>query len=316
MKFFWIFVIYTLFPLCVIAQQNIEYNRKGDEAMKRLDYSDARLFYSEGMLDCDIYSISQLTTIWMINEQMRTSMYNLMSRCLNCLNVKATENDTTAISLLIRYYTEGIGTNPSEELAIHWTEQLKEINTPPIVIQEILAEGEPAVQPVRFFVGYTFSTFSPAGITIGGTGRRWGGYARFKTNLSFQGYEAGFTGKEPTNLPKEFLLKPMDKKFNSYAVTGGLVVRYEPFYFSVGAGYWKRDVVYKYEKISDTGMGTGVYSWYKKADATYKGIAIDMDAMMEIGRWYVAAGCNLLNFKDGSKLKFNVDLNAGVGIFF
>jgi hypothetical protein len=315
MKFFWIFVLYTVFPLCIIAQQNTEYNRKGNEAMKRLDYSDARLFYSEGVFYCDIYSISQLTAIWMVNEQMRTSMYNLMSRCLNCLNVKATENDTTAISLLIRYYTEGIGTNPSEELAIHWTEQLEEINTPPVVIQNILPEVKPARRPVDFFAGYTFSVFSPAGITVGGTGRRWGGYARFKTNLSFQGYEAGFTGREP-QIPKETRLKAMDKKFNSYAVTGGLVVRYEPFCFSLGAGYWKRDVVFKYEEIDDTGMGTGAYLRYKKTDAPYKGIAVDMDAMMKIGRWYVAAGCNLLNFKDGSNLKFNVDLNAGIGIFF
>ncbi|MDR1357644.1 MAG: hypothetical protein LBJ58_08250 [Tannerellaceae bacterium] len=51
--------------------------------MKRLDYSDARLFYSEGMPYCDVYSISQLTTIWTKNERMRTSMYNLMNRCLS-----------------------------------------------------------------------------------------------------------------------------------------------------------------------------------------------------------------------------------------
>jgi hypothetical protein len=288
--------------------------------MERFDYSDARLFYSEGMSYCDIYSIQQLTAIWTAaSEQMRTSMYNLMNRCLSCLSVKATENDTTAISLLIRYYTEGIGTTPIEEMVAHWTKQLEEITAPPSVEPEPeiqLAVKPSKRQPLRLFAGYTFSLFSPAGITVGGTIDRLGGYVRFKTNLSFQGYGANFSGKEPTDVPKEILLKPIDKKFNSYVVTGGIVFRYEPFYFSLGAGYWKRNVVYKYEVVTDIGVGTGDYSWYKKADAPYKGIAVDVDGMIEIGRYYVAVGCNLLNFKEDNKLKLKAYLNAGVGLFF
>ena len=35
-------MICAVFPLGLLAQQRTEYNRKGDEAMKRLDYSDVK----------------------------------------------------------------------------------------------------------------------------------------------------------------------------------------------------------------------------------------------------------------------------------
>ena len=44
----WIWLMCVLLPLGVMAQQRAEYNRKGDEAMKRLDYSDAKMWYEEG----------------------------------------------------------------------------------------------------------------------------------------------------------------------------------------------------------------------------------------------------------------------------
>ena len=37
-------MICAVFPLGLLAQQRTEYNRKGDEAMKRLDYSDAKMW--------------------------------------------------------------------------------------------------------------------------------------------------------------------------------------------------------------------------------------------------------------------------------
>jgi hypothetical protein len=296
------------------AQQQTEYNRKGDEAMKLLDYSDARLFYGEGMPGCDMYSIRQLTTIWVANEQMRTSMYNLMNQCMSCLRVKATENDTTAISSLIFYYTEGIGTPKSDELAAYWAERLHELRQP-AAAEPIAALPETLRLPIRFFAGYTYSVFAPVGVTMGGVGKRFGGYLRFKTNLSFQS-NAKFTGNAPGGIPEETLLKAVDKKYNAYAVTGGLVMRYQPFSFSLGLGYWRRDEVYRYEEVDDLGNGKGIYSWYEKADAPYKGIALEVDGMMEFGRLYVTAGSNLMNFKDGNKLKFNNDVNVGIGVFF
>lgn len=131
-------MICAVFPLGLLAQQRTEYNRKGDEAMKRLDYSDAKMWYEEGVSQCDAYSIDQLTTIWLSNERMRPSMRSLMNKCLNCLTVKATEDDPDAISKLIIYYSEGIGTPKSEELATYWKEY-----------QEMLLKpAEPEAQPI------------------------------------------------------------------------------------------------------------------------------------------------------------------------
>ncbi|MDR1500102.1 MAG: hypothetical protein LBI58_03890 [Tannerellaceae bacterium] len=315
MKIFWMLIISMGFPLFIAAQQYAEYNRKGDEAMRRLDYSDARLFYSEGMPYCDMYSIGKLTIIWMENEPIRASMYNLMNRCFGCLNVRATEKDTTAINLLVRYYTEGIGTTPSEEMAAYWTEQSDEINAPDIVAQAPPPAAIP-VRTVRLFAGYTFSPLAPAGVTVGVTGRRWGGYLRFKTDMSFQSYEGEFTGREPSNIPEQTLLGSVGQKANTYVATGGLVAVYKPFYFSVGAGYWNKDIILKYEEVDDLGAGKGIYSWYKKADAPYRGIAAEVDAMLDLGGWYVTAGCNILSFKDDNKLSLKAYLNAGIGIFF
>ena len=117
MRRIWIGLICIVFPLALWAQQRAEYNRKGDEAMKRQDYSDAKMWYEEGVADCDAYRIKQLTTIWLGQKQMRPSMRSLMTKCLNCLSVRATEEDLEAIDLLIVYYTEGIGTQKSEDLA-------------------------------------------------------------------------------------------------------------------------------------------------------------------------------------------------------
>ena len=50
MKRLWILTLFVALPMCLLAQQKTEYNRKGDEAMKRLDYSDARMWYEEGVV--------------------------------------------------------------------------------------------------------------------------------------------------------------------------------------------------------------------------------------------------------------------------
>ncbi|MDR1646368.1 MAG: hypothetical protein LBS05_11240 [Tannerellaceae bacterium] len=326
MNKFWIWILCALCPAWLLAQQNTEYNRKGDEAMKRLDYSDARLFYSEGlfysdeMSYCDLYSIQQLTAIWTANESMRASMHNLMNRCLSCLNVKATENDTTAIALLVRYYTDGIGTNPSDEMAAHWSKQLDDLAAPPPA--EILPTTPSYVQPIpkedpfRFFAGYTFTTFAPVGITAGIIRGQWGGYLRLGTNLSFQDYETSFEGKEPTDVPDETLLKPIERTCNAFIATAGVVFSYEPFNLTLGAGYWKRDVLFRYEEVTDTGAATGIYSQYRQIDASHQGIAVDLNSIIEIGRCYVAIGANLLNYTKGNQFKLKADWNVGAGFFF
>ena len=139
MKRLWIFILFVaVLPGYMMAQQQTEYNRKGDEAMRRQDYRMATMWYEEGVIQCDSYSIDQLTTIWKNNKKMRSSMRSLMSRCFDCLRDKATiESDTTAISQLIHYYTEGIGTQANEERTRSWSNRLEELRRPMELISYI-----------------------------------------------------------------------------------------------------------------------------------------------------------------------------------
>ena len=70
MRRIWILIFFVGLPIILLAQQKTEYNQKGDEAMKRLDYSDARMWYEEGVVQCDPYSIKQLTSIWLASSNL------------------------------------------------------------------------------------------------------------------------------------------------------------------------------------------------------------------------------------------------------
>ena len=120
-----------------------------------------------GVIQCDSYSIDQLTTIWKNNKKMRPSMRSLMSRCFDCLRDKATiESDTTAISQLIHYYTEGIGTQANEERARSWSNRLEELRRPMELISYIPQKKKAKRTHGKFFCrGYAFSIEAPYGLT-------------------------------------------------------------------------------------------------------------------------------------------------------
>ena len=310
-----IWLVWLWLPLLAWAQDKT-YNQKGDEAMQRQDYREAKMWYEEGVSQCDAYSIKQLTTIWLQNEKMRPSMRSLMNKCLNCLNVQATENDTTAIEQLIVYYTEGIGSPASDELADYWKEKLELTRHPVVSYEEYVRrmELEKPAEPMKFFVGYMYSMEMSYGITFGGVKKRFGWYARFKTNMSFKdnltecnnnnrgqlmGVPAGTTYRFTNN-----------REVNAYAATAGLVVKCTPWlYASVGLGYGNRSVLYEYITTDfQTGADQST-AWAKNTDASYSGVAGDIDLMLKFGPIFVSGGCSTVNFQ-------YIDLNAGVGVFF
>ena len=308
MKRLWIVFWFVLLPVYLVAQQKTEYNKKGDEAMKRFDYSDARMWYEEGVVNCDQYSINQLTTIWLFKEQMRPSMRSLMNKCLNCLNIKATEGDTVAISKLIVYYKEGIGAPKSEAQVAYWQDRLDTIRK-----SAVLSKNKPK-EPMKFFVGYALSLEAPYGLTIGGVKSRFGWYARFRTNFSFKGDfdgECKGTGEVVGTLPGNPIYKFTDKKkVSSYAGTAGMVVKCTPWlYTSVGVGYGSRELLCEYMTIDPVDYRKETSHWAKNVDHSYNGLAADLDVMVKLGPVFVSAGCNTVNFK-------YVDLNAGLGVFF
>lgn len=319
MRRIWIGLLYILLPMLVWAQQQTTYNRKGDEAMQRQDYSDAKMWYEEGVAYCDSYSIKQLTTIWLTNERMRSSMRSLMTKCLNCLSAKATEEDVEAIAQLIVYYTEGIGTPKSEELATYWRNYQEDLLSPKTIethTVDTITIASPH-QRMDFFIGYAYSIEAPYGLTFGGIGAHIGWYVRFKTNMSFQDFSDRCNNKGEIinfsgagNESYELTSSQQTKK-NVFSGTAGLMVKCAPWlYLSAGVGYGQCAQLYSFTTHSYEQYEKGRELWCKNVDTSYEGVAAEADALIKFGsHFFLSAGCNTINFQ-------YIDLNAGVGIFF
>ncbi|MDR3261968.1 MAG: hypothetical protein LBT78_09075 [Tannerella sp.] len=315
-----------LLPFCVEAQRQTEYNQKGDEAMVRTDYQDAKMWYEEGVSYCDPYSINQLISIWRSNATMRVSMGPVMGKCLSCLNNSAISRDSLSIKKLILFYTEGIGTPKNEVSANYWKEQLMQLRNP--YAAEALRPKKPR-EPMKFFVGYSFSPVAPYGIQVGGVGTV-GWYLRARSDLVFQSYEKNLTCKNGQavedhysgiipELPDEtyHFLPAGDKtlaegKKSMLIGSAGMVFKVVPdVYLSAGAGYVKYEVTYEYETIDKTtSLPTGKTGRVKNVDQSYEGVAVDVDATVVFGKWfYGTAGCSILHFK-------YIYPTVGVGVFF
>ncbi|MDR0698654.1 MAG: hypothetical protein LBG28_05490 [Tannerella sp.] len=298
----------------VAAQRQTEYNRQGDEAKNNRDFSNAKIWYEEGLPNCDPYSINQLTSIWLADETMRMMMRNVMSRCLECLTSAAELKDTVSINKLIRYYTEGIGTSKNEAKVEFWKDRLRLIRE---TTETNVTVKKPPHKKVKmdFFLGYSASLYSPYGLTAGGIGKTIGWYLRYRTNMSFRSYTAEY------NNPKD-IIEGLDGAYditgnetiNMWIGTGGVIVKATPsFYISAGAGYCNRERLCEFRKMGDViAVPQEVIIWTKYNDkiSTFKGLALDLDATFRIGKvLYGSLGCSVLNFEYASA-------NAGIGVFF
>ncbi|MDR0758149.1 MAG: hypothetical protein LBF85_09930 [Tannerella sp.] len=311
-----IVVCMLLLPLGVYAQRQAEYNRRGDEAMEKKDYRDAKMWYEEGVAYCDLYSIDQLTKIWRVDETMHLSMRTAMAKCLNCLNELALENDTVAMNRLIVFYAEGIGTVRSESSAGYWINQLEQARQSyTAAMLPVRAEKE----KMNFFVGYHFSPIAPFGIQFGGFNSKLGWYLRLRSDFSFQN-ESGRMRRvhvgdkeipELESVQFEFAQYAEEHKYNAAMMgsVGMTVKTFSGVYLSVGAGYWQRDLLQKFNSLDDEGNKLSDF-WVKDMDKSKKGVLAEVDAMVLAGkRFYGTAGCSVLNFR-------NVYPNIGIGIYF
>jgi hypothetical protein len=310
----WSLLIFSF--CCVQAQQQTEYNRKGDEAMRRKDYRDAKMWYEEGVSYCDPYSINQLTLIWVTDANMHSSMGPVMNKCLNCLNNMAiSKKDTLAMKKLILFYTDGIGTAKDENSANSWHEMLMQLRNP-----------YPSVGPkksrekMKFFIGFSsLPPVAPYGIQIGGTSAV-GWYVRARTNMVFPHNDTALNGEkiEYTNgrIP---VFDAQDEMYRSlpeiqksmWMGTGGLIFKVSPAVrLSAGAGYVQYEETHEYEKIDPITSLPGERGRVINKDVSFRSVAIDADAMILLGkRFYGTVGCSVLN------LKF-IYPSAGIGIFF
>ncbi|NDV54213.1 hypothetical protein D0T51_00480 [Parabacteroides sp. 52] len=307
-------MIYILLPFCLFAQEYAEYNRKGREAMERKDYSDARMWFGEGVEYCDMYSIEQLTSIWMMQETMRPSMQNLMKRCFTCLLNQAQKNDTTAIHQVINYYTQGIGVEKDTNEAAIWTDKLNTVNT--LIGQSGLNIEKKRREKMKFLLGYTFSTEAPIGLTLGGIHGNVGWYIRAKSNFSSMDYtnecRTVNAKSEITHLEKDKSYQADRAKSNktkSLIGTAGIIFKTNAWlYLSVGGGYGERTLFSPFI-VTDNNTSLTENIWCKNLDASYKGAVIETDAMFRFNKFFFSVGCHTMNFK-------YVDINAGLGIIF
>ena len=321
-----IFVTFVLLlTVFKVAAQNEEYNLKGDEARKNLDYSSAKIWYEDGVvLNCNIYSITQLTEIWTETDQsVRNTMRSVMARSLKCLDDRATfdTRDTTSIKMLILYYENGIGTDVNETKAEMWQSILDNARYPDQNIngqKDVNVTREKA--KMEFFLGYAATFEAPYGITFGGVGRTVGWYLRFRTNLSSQNFSKTFDGEgDNINIAGGInggLLNCLpNEKVNTLIATGGFMFKVAPsFYLSVGGGYCKREYLREFQIVSDVDIDAEPKEtfWAKSnSDSSFDGkVALDLDGTLKIGKtFYGSLGCSVLSFK-------YVSANAGIGVFF
>jgi len=321
-------IVWLLMAFNLVAQQQTDYNRQGDEAMLRLDYSAAKLFYEEGLANCDAYSIDKLTTIWFADTEMRPLMRIVMNKCLNCLTDLAMQSkDTVYMRKLVLYYAEGIGTQINKTKENYWQQQIIALGgsgapdsgggkrgVASDKKQQQASKKPKTPSETEFFIGYSASLLAPFGLQAGLTGKSIGFYLRYRTNLSFRS-DNGYTCDKEGNVPELSNVSLPSyagvRKHNSMAVTGGLIIKpSKTFHISFGAGYWDYTSLYQFEKIGIAVSDSEGYIWAKNTDYSYSGLAADLDAIIRIGDTvYLSFGASAFNFK-------YVYANAGFGIFF
>lgn len=300
-----LFFAFTAF--CATGQQQTEYNKKGDEAMKRSDYSDAKMWYEEGVVLCDLYSIDKITHIWISNPDMRMSMRSLVTKCFNCLTSKGAENDTVAIRNLILYHKEGIGVPQNKTLASYWTQRLGLLSNTSEISSLYEQRTLKKEKTTDFFLGYSYSIETPFGFTFGSIGKKIGWYARFKSNFSFAGTDVENNNEGFVNqINEQYLFNK--QKTNSHAGSAGVVIKWnDMIHTSVGLGYGTREVLWQYTTYEDDVAKN--HGWSKNIEASHKGVLAEADFIWSFGQMYVSTGCYTVNFK-------YIDLNAGIGVYF
>ncbi|MDR2691296.1 MAG: hypothetical protein LBB73_03225 [Dysgonamonadaceae bacterium] len=313
MKYFNLpFIFFIMASLNVTAQN---YNAQGDLALEEKDYQSARVWYSEGLVNCDRYSIRKLTDIWKEQPEMRTSMRLSMWKCYNCLTPLAEQQDREAMLLLSDYFKMGIGIEGDSIRAEYWLKEYVKslglpVNLPPpdtLKTDEapVTAETkEKSLLSNRFysFAAYTYSRFEPVGGTIGFY-NKFGFYLSYRADLNKGKYvytcnNAAVPEIGLENPPYRFA----SEKWKCRTVAGGVFIPIlnRKMFVSLGGGYVSRQYFREIVSLSDEVFAKNgeTSAWCYNTEASYKGWNVELGIMLKWKRLIFFGGINSTEFRD------------------
>lgn len=132
-----------------------------------------------------------------------------------------------------------------------------------------------------------------------GVVKKWGGYAKFKTNLKSQDTTLECTSEAQT-IDGVDLWTTGETKTSRMAFTAGVLYRLSlPFYLYAGAGYGTKKLAWE--------LADG--SWAENQDKTYTGAEAELGLIFRNKNFAVSAGIQTNSFK-------YVEATIGVGIMF
>ncbi|MDR1720289.1 MAG: hypothetical protein LBR67_09280 [Dysgonamonadaceae bacterium] len=291
--------------------------------MEKKDYFEARMWYAEGLDNCDLYSINRLTRIWVDQPDMRRTMNNVISRCFVCLKSLSSTNDNTdAMRLLADYYYQGIGMKVDSVQATNlMNEVAKILHLPPRSTVAEISTNEPDtlsqnrsasskntsifnrlllmnfIKQYHFFLAYTYSPTMPYGVSVGGF-KKFGLSLNFRTsnnskNATYQSNTDGLI----LGIEKErtYFFEEKDEIWSSWMITGDALIPVftKNLFISAGGGYAQREyycpVVFTKDNAS---------AWCYNPQASYRGIALEVGGVYKYKKMLFAGGINTIRFRD------------------
>ena len=311
---------------CVFSQSNTDYNSRGEQALLRGDYNEARTWFSEGLPSCNLNSIGQLTRIWEEQENMRRSLAMTMRRCFDCIKPLAEQKNPDAMHLLSEYYKYGIGVETDSIQSEVWYKEYLASQSPQIETEDDSIQTpdsttlfspkipKKSILSDKFysFASYTYSPTMPFGITIGGFSK-YGLYFSYKTSES-RNYDFECNNMEVIHTDLITDVKPLyqfDREdWTAEMITGGILfpLQKEKFYLSLGGGYAKRN--YFRSIVSEDIIIEGRNSaWCYNTEASYQSAVVEVGGLFKWKKLILTGGVNSTGFKD-------LDGYIGLGISF
>ncbi|MDR3127093.1 MAG: hypothetical protein LBU08_01280 [Tannerellaceae bacterium] len=310
-----------LLTLPLAAQHTAPYNVEADAALSRGDYRDARMYFSEGVPHCDLYSIGGLIWIWIDNPSMRSSMQSLIERCHRCLIDRHQGADTSVVALLEIGYSAGIFSEPYWQ-TLPLSASIAKPPAPVDILAEIPVPAHRYITPKSrplILLACHLSPDHPAGLSLGVLShRRWGAYVRYSRSLSSLEPLYGIRQfpDQPTrveSLPDNHSLAiaagGVPKALNSYRLSAGALYRLSsPVFLAAGLGYGERTRLYKYT-LTHTHTGEQSSPWCTFPDYNLGGIVIEADLFLRYRKLFAGVGCAAIDLS-------HAEASFTVGILF